>query len=236
MKRIFISLALTLGLVQTNAQEISFGIKAEANMSNFIVPNTSNVAINTLSLTASRKSNIGFGASLGGFMKYDISRNFAIQPELLFHLKNSSFEASYKITSPSSSGAAYYWHYFHYWGAEIPIYALGQWRVGNGRLYAGVGPYVALGFSAVTDFPINFYEVDALTEADRPILHRFDFGFGAMIGYEFRNRIQVNVGYKIGLFNVRDYIHHDGNPWHITNHLSDSWRWQTLSLGLGYRF
>jgi len=215
MKRIFISLALVLGfgLVQANAQGIGFGVKAETNMSNFIVTGERFV-----------EGKFGFGASFGGFMKYNVSNNFAIQPEILFHFKNSTFER-FTFVQPSDGK-------FRYSGVEIPIYALGQWRIGSGRFYAGVGPYIGLGFSAMESFYTFLLEGPIYNESDffeNSILRRFDFGLGAMLGYEISHRVQLNVGYKIGLLNVdvRDW------SWSQEHH---SWRWQTISLGLGYRF
>ncbi len=107
-----------------SAQNVSFGVKAEANTSNFI-----------LSDLEPMESKLGFGASLGGFAKFELAENFAIQPELLFHLKSSTSEVG---NSESN---------LQYWGAEIPVYALGQWNCGNDKFLTGVGPYVALGFS-----------------------------------------------------------------------------------------
>ncbi|MCD8186868.1 MAG: hypothetical protein LUD68_10670 [Rikenellaceae bacterium] len=38
------------------------------------------------------KSDLGFGASVGGFAKFDLTRGFAIQPELLVHYRNSDYK------------------------------------------------------------------------------------------------------------------------------------------------
>ena len=218
MKRIFISLTLILGfgLVQANAQGISFGVKAETNMSNFIM---------TGEWSRRAMPKFGFGASFGGFMKYDVSRNFAIQPELLFHFKNSTL-GNFTMVRPEGN--------FRYSGIEIPIYVLGQWRIGNGRFYAGVGPYAGLGFSAIESYyhifdssiyvEWNLFEKNTVLGAEST-LRRFDFGLGAMVGYEINKRIQINATYKIGLLNARERAREHA-----------FWRWQTFSLGLGYRF
>jgi hypothetical protein len=196
MKRIFVSLAIILGLgfAQVNAQNVSFGVRADANLSNFI-----------LSDLPAMESNMGFGVTLGGFTKIDLGRNFAIQPELLFHFKSSTSE----IGNVEND--------FRYWGMEIPVFALGQWDTVNGRFYAGLGPYMALGFSA----KFNNNDLDLYDGT----LRRFDFGFGAMLGYEFRNGFQINAGYKIGVLDLMD-AGRDNASMHS----------QTLSFGVGFRF
>jgi len=203
MKKLMIavSLILGIGLTQVSAQNVSFGIKADANVSNFI-----------LSDLEPMKSKIGMGASLGVFTKFDLGQNFAIQPELLLHFKSSTFEIGNSEDD------------FRYWGAEIPVYALGQWKCGSGRMYAGIGPYAALGFSAKYDNN-DFDLYEKIGSTDESMLRRFDFGFGATFGYEFGNGIQINAGYKIGVLNAMD-----------AGRDNASMLPQTISLGLGYRF
>jgi hypothetical protein len=59
MKKVILSVALALvGLTQIGAQNTSFGAKAEANMSNFIIDDM-----------ADWESKFGVGASIGGFVK-----------------------------------------------------------------------------------------------------------------------------------------------------------------------
>ena len=189
-------MVLGLGATQVNAQNITFGIKADANMSNFILSDIDG------------KSELGFGASLGGFAKFDISNHFAIQPELLVHYQNS------KMKPDGAKNRDY-----EYWGVEIPVYAMGQWYTkSNNRFYAGVGPYVGYGFSANYTSPkTKLYKEDVL----RP----FDFGFGAQVGYEFANGIQINAGYKLGVIDALDKGKSDATMLP-----------QRISLGVGYRF
>jgi hypothetical protein len=209
MKKIILSLAIVLGLgvVQVNAQKVSFGVKTDANMSNFI-----------LSGMNATKSKIGFGATLGGFSKVDISEHFAIQPELLFHFKSSKMESSKMAGIKGSSNDN-----FRYWGMELPVYALSQWNtVDGGRFFAGVGPYVGLGLRA----KMNRDGFDMYKKVDGgSFLRRFDFGFGALFGIELSNHIQVNANYKLGVLNMLDAGRGDAK---MLPH--------TFSLGLGYRF
>jgi len=198
MKRVMLGLMLILGVsaTQLNAQSISKGIKAEANLSNFI-----------LSDMPTAESTLGIGATIGGFVKFDIGNNFAIQPELLFHFQSSKMEQTLIERD------------YQYFGVEIPVYAMGQWRnSSNGRFYAGIGPYLGLGFDARYKDPDHkLYEDDTM----QPV----DFGFGAQLGYEFANGIQINAGYKIGVVNALDTAKD------ISTMLP-----QRISLGVGFRF
>jgi opacity protein-like surface antigen len=198
MKKMMITVGLMIGVgfTQLNAQNLSFGIKGDANLSNFILTDV-----------PGGESEMKVGVNLGGFMKYDITGNFAIQPELLFNFKTSNTKAA-GITNN-----------FEYWGMEIPVYAVGQWSVGNGRFYAGLGPYLGVGLSAkYTKGDIDLYDTDAM--------QRWDFGGGALIGYDLGNGIQINAGYKIGFINA---IHKDipGDAKMLP---------QTISLGVGFSF
>lgn len=208
MKKVILTFAVVfgLGVLQSNAQSISGGIKADANTSNFLLKDMDG-----------SKSNLGFGASLGGFMKVELTENFAIQPELMFHFKNSEMEV--KATGEKTD--------YQYFGTEIPIYFVGQTVIGNGKFYIGVGPYVGFGFDAKYKVSgadnIDLYKKDKQT--DKAAMQRWDLGAGAMIGYELVSGIQINVGYKMGFINALD-----------AGKDNSKMRNQTISLGLGYRF
>ena len=191
-------LGMGIGVTQANAQSTTFGIKADANMSNFILSDMGGV-----------KSNMGIGASLGGFAKYDISERFAIQPELLVH---------YQTSETKQGGAKLD---YEYWGLEIPVYAMFQWEnFTNNRFYAGIGPYVGYGLDA------RYTNTTPKTKLYKDDLRQpWDFGFGAQVGYEFANGIQINAGYKIGIVDALDKGKDDATMLP-----------QRISLGIGYRF
>jgi len=207
MKKIYLaclSLLMTAGLVKVNAQSpISYGVKAELNMSNFFLSDLDNYS-----------SRMKAGPNLGGFMKIDLHENFAIQPELSFFYRTS------KIKKEGAKNDN-----FEQWGMQIPIYAIGQTNLGNGRFYGGVGPFVGLGFDAKRKIKdadnIDLYKkVDGDKE-----MNRWDFGFGALLGYELNNKFQINAAYQVGVINQLDRLKDDAKL-----------RSQVVSLGLGYRF
>ncbi|MDL2223801.1 PorT family protein [Bacteroidales bacterium OttesenSCG-928-M06] len=204
MKKIVLTLAVILGLgcFQLNAQTtVSGGIKAQLNLSNFLISD----------INAS-KSTMGFGPTLGGFMKVEFNENFALQPELLFHFKTSET----KLEGAKND--------YEYWGMEIPVYAVGQMKLGEGKGYIGVGPYVGFGFDAKWSKGNNnnlYKEYDGR----KSFMSRWDFGVGAIVGYEMDNGVSVNAGYQIGLIDVLE-----------ANKDNASMRTQTVSLGVGYKF
>ena len=198
MKKVLVGFLVVLGLgvTQVNAQSITYGAKAEANLSNFNLSDMKGV-----------DSKMGFGVTVGGFAKFDISNRFAIQPELLVHFQNSEWKENGVKRD------------YEYWGLEIPVYAMFQWNtLSNNRFYAGVGPYVGYGLSAEMNRPkTKMYKEDHFQE--------WDFGFGAQVGYEFANGIQINAGYKLGIVDALDAGKKDATALP-----------QRISLGVGYRF
>lgn len=177
MKKIILSLVVLIGLgaTQAFAQKTSFGVKAEANLSNSV-----------LSDMANTKSTLGVGGNIGGFAKVELGQWFALQPELMLTLQNSKLDVSGVKNNIRS------------WGVEVPVYALFQLPATNtGRAYVGVGPYASYGLSAKNrTADLSLYSKNG---ADKSFLNRFDAGLAATIGYEFTNRIQINASYKRGI-------------------------------------
>src|SRR5690554_7055532 len=85
MKKMFLvclSILMTTGLVTMSAQTpISYGMKLEANMSNFLLTDLDN-----------QSSTMKLGPTLGGFMNIGVHENFSIQPEVMFYYRQSEME------------------------------------------------------------------------------------------------------------------------------------------------
>ena len=207
MKKVVLSVAvaLGLGLATAQAQGVLGGIKADANTSNFILTDLDGM-----------KSKLGFGATIGGYTKFEFGENFALQPEILLHFKNSKMEV--KSTGKETD--------FQYFGMELPVYAVGQMSLGSGKGFIGLGSYFGLGFDArykasgMDD--VKLYKEYGGAKSE---LQRWDLGAGAMLGYEFGNRLQIVASYKFGFINALNAGKDDATM-----------RNQTISLGLGYRF
>lgn len=200
---------ITVGMTNVSAQTpISFGVKGEMNFSNFFLSDFD---------VLSNKMKIG--PNLGGFMRVDLTENFALQPELSFFYRNAKMEVG-----PADDT-------FQQWGMQLPIYALGKYHVSNGMFYGGVGPYVGLGFDAtLDDLDIDLYKKIAGETA----MNRWDFGLGLLLGYEFDNGFQINAGYQIGLINQADDLAALSD--FITGSNDAKMRTQTVNVGIGYRF
>ena len=189
MKKMFLlglSVLMTTGLVTVNAQTpIKYGVKGEANISNFFLNDLED-----------QSSTMKLGPSLGGFMNIGVHENFAIQPEVKF-----SFRQSEMKTGDATDD-------FRQWGMEVPVYFLGQTYNECGKFYAGVGPYVGYGFDArYKDADKDLYKkVD-----DKRDMNRWDAGVGALIGFEFNNGMQINAGYQLGLINQLDALKDDAS-------------------------
>lgn len=204
MKRLFIALIsiyILIGSTTTAAQtHTSVGIKAAANMSNF--------AMNTMRY----KSGINAGANFGGFVKIEFNDYLALQPEMLVYGQNSIIHQGNDQ------------HWLQYYGMEIPVYALGQFPVGENKcFFAGIGVSFRYGFSAKDlTFDKSLY-----SSAGDPVLfiHQHDFGLSMIIGYEFKCRFQINASYEYGLTNL--LVLPEGNE-AVHN--------QMISVGIGYRF
>ena len=210
MKKMILTAALLMGLgvANINAQGLknflnerfSGGFKLEGSGTNFILSDMSNT-----------KSELGFGGTFGGFIKIDLSENFAIQEDILFSYSSS------KLKQNSIEDT------FEYLGIEVPIYFMGQMKAASGgRFYGGVGPYFGMGIQAkLKDSDIDLYKK---YDGNDPFLKRINFGGAAQMGYELPNGLQFNATYKIGA-NALDAGKDDSKMLP-----------QTISLGVGYRF
>ena len=201
MKKMFLSLflvtALTSGaFAQSEEKKISFGVKAEVN-SNFYLVSDSDIISST--------SN-AFGGNVGLFFKTNLTNNLAIQVELLGQYRNAEFTILDKEQTLTN------------WNIEVPAYIMGQFSMGNGRVFFGAGPYGIAGISA------TLADTDMYAEDNSMLtLSRWNLGVGMIVGIELGCGLQLNVNYKYGMFNSN--ISENGN--FVEN---------TATIGLGYRF
>ena len=194
---------VTVTRTSSGSMNASLGIKANVGPSNFVIRDMPDC-----------RSNMGFSMLAGGFLKLE-SGGFALQYELLIRYRNSEMEDTVRQTNTN----------YQYWGMEIPIYAMGQIHTKAGVIFIGAGPYVGFGIDAKQNpGNVNLYRKDSTT--GKAIMHRWDFGIGTMLGFEFKNGISINVGcYQRGLINVLSA--EKGNR---------SMKNQTVNFGVGYKF
>lgn len=179
---------------------VSFGFKAGTNLSNYRLGGD----------MKGFKSKMSIGGSVGGFVKYDVSPNFALQSGIDVYYNTSKLESKTDKASDK----------FKSFGVEIPLYGIVQGELGSGKAFIGAGPYVGYGISAKSD-GVNLFKKNGGTR--RPAMNRFDYGVGGIIGYDFDKNWQINASYKFGLADL-----HKAKGGSMKNH--------GASIGIAYRF
>lgn len=185
-----------MGSSTLNAQnKMSLGVKGGVNSTFYKYNAESNYS----------KSSPGLGASVGGFLKYDFGKWFALQTDVMLHYQNSEMEN--KLTTEKSKLESY--------DLQIPVYGVFQFKMGIGKAFFGIGPYIGYGLSAKTG---NFDMYGKDTEGKSP-MKQLNYGAATMLGYDF-GHFQINASYSsqngIGVIN------------------NNSLRRQTFGLGIGY--
>ena len=195
---------VTVTRTSTASMKASLGIKANAGLSNFVIRDIPDC-----------RSNMDFSMLAGGFLKLESYGGFALQYELFIHYRSSVMEDAVLQTKTN----------YQYWGLELPIYIMGQIRTKAGKIFMGAGPYVGFGIDAKqAPGNVNLYRKDQTT--GKAMMHRWDFGLGTLLGFEFNNGISLNAGcYQGGLINVLSAEKHD-----------KSMKNQVVNFGIGYKF
>lgn len=198
---------------------VSGGVLAGANLSNFIITRDHH----TIS------SYMRVGCELGGFLDFAVTKNFSIQPQVLFTAQQNYYA--------STDTANTLWSF----GAEIPIYFLG--RFGNmekGYIQFGGGIFTHFTFASnIKDKYKNWDDPNSIKPTTDPnnysrllSLHDNHFGICAMVGYEFWFGMQINAQYKVSLSDIAGfYSEMKGKE------VADALIYpQSVSLSLGYRW
>ena len=207
---------------------VSGGILGNANLSNFII----NRDHHTMS------SYMRIGGELGGFLDFAVTKNFAIQPQVIFTAHQNYFAVT--------DSANHLWSF----GVDIPIYFLG--RFGNmekGYIQFGGGIFTHFTFASnIAGKFKNLDEQPGVAESARRrvkaeenptydysrlySLHNNHFGVCAMVGYEFPIGIQINAQYKVSLSDIAGFYSENKGK-----EIADALIYpQSVSLGIGYRW
>ncbi len=199
MKKIIFTTAILLGMIGTTSAQnkVNFGFSLEGNLTNVRISKMENA-----------KDQFNPGAGVGGFVRINFNEHFALQPGLHFNYTEA------KIKSEGESTR------FKYVGVEMPVYAIGQYKAGNGNIFLGVGPHIGYGLSA----DAKLEKLKGCDDGKNKI--ELDHGYagaGAIAGYEFNNGIFLQAGYQLSF---------DFN----SGKSSSDMKTQTISLGVGYKF
>jgi len=216
MKKIILSLFFIAAMSPAFAQTVKYGISGGLNES---ILSLQNPAGNNSRLT-------GFHA--GVFSDIDFGK-LSIEPGLFYTTKGEKNTAV--LISPGGSFTAKGKTTYNY--LEMPVNVLYNIPIGGGKFFIGGGPYIAYGLSGkstgttiiasqngaitnINDYPLTF-------GSQQGDLKRFDFGLGALGGFELNNGLSISVGYEHGLTNIDN-----SSGDHIKNNV--------ITVSLGYSF
>lgn len=191
----------------------TFGIRAGINFQNL----NGEFAGNDLDNKLKTGFHVGVNAEI------PLAPEFYIQPGLLFSTKGAKADdaADTKIN-------------LNY--LELPINFLYKPVLGTGKLLLGFGPYAGYAIGGKlkndnNDIDLEFDSELSQAEAARYswTFRRFDFGANFLAGYEFTNKLSVQLNAQLGLTNISPEI--DGMD-------NDDTKTKNTGFGvsLGYRF
>jgi hypothetical protein len=156
------------------------------------------------------KSKMNLGGSVGGFIKYDISTNFALQSDIDVYYRTSELESKADKSSDKLKS----------WGVEIPLYGIFQVKLGNRKAFIGAGPYAGYSISAKSG-GVNLFKKNSETE--KAAMSRLDYGVGGIIGYDFNKNWHINASCQFGLADL-----HKGKGGSMKSH--------SAAIGIAYKF
>lgn len=168
-----IAVAISMFSTSVKAQDgkFSFGLKASANSTFFLMESKSPYS----------NSSLGLGGSAGGYLKYDFGNWFALQTDIMFHYRNSEL----KVNSTAEKLT------FESYSIELPVYAVFQFNLGTGKMFFGLGPYIGYGLNAKAG-GVDMYKKDA--SGDTP-MQQLAYGGAIMLGYNFGRHWQISASY-----------------------------------------
>jgi hypothetical protein len=193
------SMLIAISLFKADAQvSVSGGLKMETNIHQFWLYDLDIV------------SKIKIAPNLGCFLEIELNDRFAIQPEMMFFFRNSGIRHNNQKDD------------FQQWGITVPIYLVEREYTDNGTWYFGMGAYAGFGFNArMKNAKTALYE----KIEGQAIMNRWDYGISAMLGYEYGNGIQINVGLHLGLKDQLDAFKNEAT---VIN--------KVITVGMGYHF
>ncbi|HUM66655.1 MAG TPA: porin family protein [Chitinophagaceae bacterium] len=212
-KNLVIAIAAILFSGAIYAQSATtFGIRAGVNFQNLTGEDFDGDKLEN-------KLKTGFHAGLNAEIPVGI--DFFVQPGVLFSTKGAKvFDSDDKVN------LSY---------IEVPVNFVYKPELGTGRLILGFGPYAAFAIGGQykpengNDIDIEFEnEITAAQAISGVYFKRFDAGANLLFGYEFANKLSVQLNGGLGLVNI--------NP-KVEGLSTDSKTKNTgFGVSLGYRF
>jgi hypothetical protein len=144
-------------------------------------------------------SRLGF--SIGGFVRYDINRRFAIQPEASYIMKGMKYEGTcflegYRIDIDYVYEADYF---------EFPALGVAKFGSPEGTTFELLfGPYVALNVGSAISMKVSILGDSEEEEVDYEGLDSMDMGIILGAGVTHPSGITVDVRYSRGLQSIHE--------------------------------
>ena len=131
------------------------------------------------------------GITLGGVMNVWFRECWGLQPELNINFKQTKF------TWEQNAGK------MQCFGIEVPIYVVGRLSFfQNHYTFMGVGPFTEFACFArwlIADRKVDLLEIN---ENNEPMIQDSQSGFAAILGWEFKDVLSIDISYKLCCFNI----------------------------------
>lgn len=204
--------------------KISYGVKAGINLASYQVGSDYRTEVKEAG--GMILPLISF--HVGGYADFSITDAFSVQGGLTLSGKGHKERYSYDEDdfglggAGTSGGTATYIEKLMY--LEVPVNAVYK----TGRFYMGAGPYLGYALSGKwiekgedDDNTDNFNDSGKIIFGGDEGYKRVDFGINLLAGYQLKNKINLGIGYSLGLSNKDD-----SDYWSSKN--------RVFSLSVGY--
>lgn len=208
MKKAFlVTLFIAIISINASAQKAVYGIKIAGGIAYQHIENTE-----VLSTSSIKTFNIK------GIMQIPVKNDFWFEGGLGIVGKGGVFYQDALTTT------------IHVTYLELPVEIMRKFNFTNlGRFYLGAGGYIAHGFGGSLDYETpGTASTDKLRFGKENDVRRYDIGLDFSMGFEFRNRVTFNMGYKPGLNNIASIPQQDTGTSVVRN--------REFTIGLGYLF
>jgi len=156
----------------------------------------------------------GTGFHIGTTAIIPLNKSFSIESGPLLSLKTFKVQ---EIINPFGPGSSVN-RTIQIWYIEVPLNLVYRRKYQKGEYYISIGPYVAFGLTGNNkgsfddqDFENNVVFRNELSGRDiyvqldktKKFLKRNDIGFNLAAGYEFSNKISLQLNGQLGFFNLQ---------------------------------
>lgn len=155
----------------------------------------------------------GFGAEIGGFIDYHMTKRLMIEVQAIVCLQNGSY-----VSTDRDLGFLF-WHKrpvnyladMRLVGMDIPIFFTYAHPVGAGNFRIGAGFFTHITFAAWCpgdkDFITPYRRIIEIKESGKPryALNDSHAGIGGHLGYEFPCGLQINMSIKYSVLDIINY-------------------------------